>query len=66
MKTTGIILVALGGISTLGAIVGAANGKQTTFSGIIFIALGAFLISRTNKKKNDDEDKRRWEEDNND
>lgn len=51
MKTTGIVLVTIGVISTLGAIIGAVNGYQTNFGGLTLVVLGAFLISRANKKK---------------
>lgn len=61
MKTAGIILLVLGILSTLGAIIGSTQGHRTSFGGIAFIVLGAFLISRANKKKEDEENKKRWE-----
>lgn len=64
MKTTGIVLVTIGVISTLGAIIGAVNGYQTNFGGLTFVVLGAFLISRANKKKEEDEKKKQWEQGN--
>ena len=51
MKTTGIVLVVLGLLSTIVAIIGASNGHRTSFGGITFVILGAFLISRAEKKK---------------
>lgn len=62
MKIAGIILLVLGILSTLGAVVGAVNGHSTSFGGLAFIVLGAFLISRSNKKKEEEEEKRRWAE----
>ncbi len=62
MKIAGIILLVLGILSTLGAIVGAANGHSTSFGGLAFVVLGAFLISRANKKKEEEEKKRQWAE----
>lgn len=61
MKTTGIVLLVLGILSTLGALIGASQGYKTSFGGIAFIVLGAFLISRANKKKEDAENKKKWE-----
>jgi uncharacterized membrane protein YbaN (DUF454 family) len=61
MKTAGIILLALGLLSTLGAIIGAANGKSTSFAGLTFVVLGAFLMSRASKKKEEEEKKKEWE-----
>lgn len=62
MKTTGIVLIVLGGLLTIIAIVGAAQGYQVNFSGLAFLVLGAFLISRANKKNEEAEKKRKWEE----
>ena len=62
MKTTGIVLVVIGCLSTLGAIIAAANGQKANFAGLTFVVLGAFLISRANKKKEEEEKKKRWEE----
>jgi len=66
MKTTGIVLAVIGGLSTLGAIIGAVNGHQTNFAGLTFVVLGAFLISRANKKKEEEEKKKQWEQGNSD
>ncbi len=60
MKVAGIILLVLGILSTLGALIGAVNGHSTSFGGIAFIVLGAFLISRANKKKEEEEKKKEW------
>jgi uncharacterized membrane protein YbaN (DUF454 family) len=62
MKVAGIILLSLGILSVLGAIVGAADGHDPNFSGLAFIVLGAFLISRANKKKEEEEKKKQWEQ----
>lgn len=64
MKVAGIILLVLGGLSTLGAIIGAAQGHSTSFAGLTFVVLGAFLLSRANKKKEEEEKKRKWAEGN--
>jgi len=61
MKIAGIILLVLGILSTLGAIIGASQGHKTSFAGIAFIVLGAFLMSRANKKKEEEEKKKQWE-----
>jgi uncharacterized membrane protein YbaN (DUF454 family) len=60
MKVAGIILLVFGVLSTLGAIIGAVNGHSMSFAGIAFIVLGAFLISRANKKKEEEEKKKEW------
>lgn len=62
MNTTGIVLLVIGILSTLGAIVGAANGHQTSFAGLTFVVLGAFLISRATKKKEEEDKKKEWEQ----
>lgn len=64
MKTTGIVLLVLGLLSTLGGIIGAANGQKANFSGLMIVVLGAFLISRANKKKEEEEKKKKWEQGN--
>ena len=61
MKTTGIVLVVFGSLSILGAIVGASRGHQTSFAGLSFIILGAFLINRANKKQEENEKRKEWE-----
>lgn len=61
MKTTGIILLVIGILSVLGAIVGTVNGHSPSFAGLTFVVLGAFLISRANKKKEEEEKKKEWE-----
>ncbi len=61
MKTAGIILLVLGILSTLGMIIAASQGQKASFGGVAFIALGAFLISRANKKKEEEENKKKWE-----
>lgn len=62
MKTTGIVFLVIGLLSTLGAIVGAVQGHQTSFAGLTFVVLGAFLISRANNKKAEAEKKKVWEQ----
>ncbi len=60
MKTAGIILLVLGIMSFIGGIIGVSSGQAdgSVLSGpIIFIIIGAFLISRANKKKEEEERK---------
>jgi len=64
MKATGIVLLIIGILSTLGALIGAAGGAKTSFGGLIFVVIGAFLISRANKKLEEEEKKKEWENDN--
>jgi len=64
MKAWGIGLLVIGALATLGAIIGAANGQKSSFSGLALIVLGAFLLSRANKKKEEEEKRKRWEQDN--
>jgi len=60
MKTAGIILLVIGLLSTLGALIGAASGHSTSFGGLAFVVLGAFLISRGNKKNEEEKKKQEW------
>ena len=64
MKIAGIILLVIGILSTLGAFIGAAGGHSTSFGGLVFVVLGAFLLSRANVKKEKEEKKRKWAEGN--
>jgi hypothetical protein len=66
MKTAGIILIVLGAISTIGALAAIANGHRASLAGLSFIVLGAFLISRVEKKKMEKEKKKKWSEGNTD
>lgn len=60
MRTTGIVFIVLGGLSVLGAIWAASVGRTTSFGGLSFVVLGAFLVSRANKKKKEQEEKENW------
>lgn len=62
MKTTGIVILIIGCLSTLGGIMSTVAGRQANFAGITFIVLGAFLISRANKKKEEADKKKQWEQ----
>jgi hypothetical protein len=64
MKTWGIILIVMGSLSTIGACMATAEGQNTSFAGIGFIVLGAYLLSRADKKKEEEEQKRKWEQSN--
>jgi len=67
MKIGGIIFLIIGSLNFLIAIIGIVQvpeyakqiGTQLT-SGIMFIALGIFMISRSNKKKIENEEKNKW------
>ncbi len=53
MKTTGIVILIIGCLSTLGGILAKNAGhQQSGGAGWLFIVLGAILISRANKKRN--------------
>jgi hypothetical protein len=62
MKTTGIILLVLGCLSTLGGLASMSNGGRANFSGLGLVVLGAFVISRANMRKEEAEKKKKWEE----
>ncbi len=67
MKIGGIIILILGALNFLISIIGIVQapqyasqiGRQFTF-GVMFIALGIFMISRANKKKLENEEKDKW------
>ncbi|MCP4439293.1 MAG: hypothetical protein GY810_10170 [Aureispira sp.] len=63
MKTTGIILIIIGALSTMGGMLSISNGRPTSspFAGLTFVVLGAFLISRDSKKKEEEQKKKQWE-----
>ena len=64
MKTTGIVLIVLGILSTIGGIMATISGREPNLAGLTFVVLGAYLIHRANQKKKDAESKKRWEEGN--
>jgi hypothetical protein len=66
MKTTGIIFLIIGCLGLLGNILGMAKGLEPSTLGgaLIWGVIGAFLISRANKKKEDAERKKQWEKGN--
>jgi len=64
MKTTGIILIVIGALSTIGGILGTISGREPNLAGLTFVVLGAYLVHRANQKKEDAESKKRWEEGN--
>ena len=66
MKTTGIILLVIGSLSTLGGILGTISGREPNLAGLTFVALGGYLIYRAKQKKSDAEEKEQWEEGNTD
>ena len=66
MKTIGILLLVIGCLSIFGGIMGTIAGRQPNFAGLTFIVLGAFLISRANKKKEEEDKKKHWEQGTND
>ncbi len=60
MKTTGIVLLILGVLSTLGSFSMVAQGRPTNFAGLSFVVLGAYLMHRAARKKEEQEQKERW------
>lgn len=66
MKTTGIVLLVIGCLSTLGGIIGTIGGREPNFAGLTFVVIGGFLIYRANQKKEDAEKKKQWEQGNTD
>ncbi len=62
MKITGIILIIMGFLAVVREFELAAAGQPTKFEGLALIVLGAFLISRANKKKQEDDRKKQWED----
>lgn len=60
MKIAGIILLILGILSLLGAVL----GETSAFGPIFFIALGVFLIHKSNNKKDNVPDKQKKQVDN--
>jgi len=62
MKTTGIVILVIGCISTLGGLIQTIALNRPNFAGVTFIVLGAFLISRANKKKEAEMKKKQWKD----
>jgi uncharacterized membrane protein YbaN (DUF454 family) len=62
MKTTGIILLVIGCLSTLGGIIGTIGGREPNFAGLTFVVIGGFLMYSANRKKEEAEKKKQWEE----
>lgn len=62
MKTTGIVILVIGCISTLGGLIQTIALNRPNFAGVTFIVLGAFLISRANKKKEAEMKKKEWKD----
>ena len=60
MKATGLAMVILGVMSTIGAVIGASQGYDTSFGGLAFVVLGAFLIHRAGKKEAEQQQKDKW------
>lgn len=62
MKTTGIVILVIGCISTLGGLIQTIALNRPNFAGVGFIVLGAYLISRANKRKEADMKKKQWKD----
>ena len=57
MRVAGIILLVFAGLNLIAAF----TGNISALNGVFMLGvLGAFLISRANKKKKEDNDKERW------
>jgi hypothetical protein len=61
MKNTGIVLIVLGGISAFGSLMANVQGHAVPFPGLVLVVIGAFLISRANKKKDEEDKRKAWE-----
>ncbi|MFT4972943.1 MAG: putative membrane protein [Saprospiraceae bacterium] len=64
MKTTGIVILILGCVSTFGGIMAAIGGHKANLTGLGLVVLGIYLINRANKKKEEEEKKKQWEQGN--
>ena len=62
MKTTGIVILILGCVSTFGGVMAAIGGHNANFTGLGLVVLGIYLIHRANKKKEEAENKKKWEQ----
>ncbi|MCH5179080.1 MAG: hypothetical protein J1F13_05285 [Prevotellaceae bacterium] len=68
MKILGIVFLVFAGLNLIVAIVCATSEvdgsvvAQKFFAGLMLGVLGAFLVSRANKKKKEVEEKHKWEE----
>ena len=62
MKIGGIILIILGGLSTLGGIIKITGGHGTEMSlwGPGLIVIGILLVIKSNTKKKEEEEKKNW------
>jgi hypothetical protein len=61
MKTTGIVLLVFGILSTFGGIMRTISGHEANLNGLAFVALGGYLVYRANQKKEEEDKKRNWE-----
>jgi len=61
MKTTGIVLLVFGILSTFGGIMRTIAGNEPNLTGLTFVVLGGYLIYRANQKKEEEDKKRNWE-----
>lgn len=60
-NTFGIVFVVFGILSVLADIYRSSQGEKASFPGLIFIVIGAYSISRVNKKRAEDAKKKDWE-----
>jgi hypothetical protein len=61
MKTTGIVLLVFGILSTFGGIMRTISGREPNLTGLTFVVIGAYLVYRANQKKEEEVQKRNWE-----
>jgi hypothetical protein len=61
MKTTGIVLLVFGILSTFGGIMRTIAGREPNLTGLTFVVLGGYLVYRANQKKEEEDKKRNWE-----
>ncbi|MDE5609580.1 MAG: hypothetical protein K2I66_04250 [Bacteroidales bacterium] len=67
MKGLGIFFLVIAGFNLVMSIIAIANGVHIPIAGgLTFGVLGAFLVSRANRKKKAAEAKEKWENENKD
>ena len=60
MKTTGIVLLVLGGLAILGGI----NMGHLSTGGVVLVIIGLFLVIIAANRKEKEEKKKQWEQEN--
>ena len=61
MKITGIILIIIGALVLVSLGYAQSQGQEVSLMGpLVFIVVGAYLLSRANKKKEKELNKKNW------